>query len=970
LAKDITLLEKLPRPSITFDDQEYLASTRRYTLAKIVQWIENPAPENRVFWLHGATGMGKSTIARYLRKTLGDAGRLAAYFFFKRGSKDQERPDFVIGTLAYQLAHIEQRLKSAICNVIRNPPSDQLFPSQFKAFILNSLQAASFSLPIVIIIDALDEYNDALKFLDVLVEFIPQFPSNIKVLLTSRHEPDIESRISKLGPETLELRSASTRAMTALFEERLRAIQGWQIDHPTPDQISQLVGLADGLFGWASAACNLIANPLLRPPDHILNEILSPQSDYRRASENHLDDLYIAALRHLFPKLRPDLHAENFQRVFRAVFVIKHPLTVEDLQTLLGDTVNVNSVISALRGLQTQVTSDVTSDTPVTPSTQRFHASFLDFIDNPQRCTDDRFRVDPPKSHAALAEACFRLMDHFFHPEQPLLRSETSDTQISDIHRYAIRNWAVHVCNANMTDELRDAAAGFCERHFVQWFQIQIQSVIEDVQAREDMMAFVLDGQDASDRLNMFGVVFLTHGGHLKGNNIIDTAISVQDVAVRITVADHPKRANHLDNFGRLLTRRYNLTGQLADIDKAVRSHREALVLRSAHDPDRWRSLYNLTVALAARFRQLRHVPDLVEGIMICRQSFRELALGYPGHPTSCTVLITRGEMLIDLYMCTKQSSDLEEALAAFHDGVQYELAPTSERYRSARLWAHHADSHDRPALEAYQTSVRLLSRISMFESDLQTHEPTLPSGGGLGCNAAACAIRSGELGLAVELLEGARQSVWSQTLRFRAQLEKLAAVAPAHLQSLKRISHALEYDVLQRMMPTSEELTHCARLSQAWLLALEEVRRLDGLQDFLQPTSFTKLQGAAANGPVVILNASEYGCDALVMSSTGVNHVPLPEFTLTIAKELAISFRRSDHGWTECTTPVSIPEPDLIHQYFSRHTAALLRRLRRPQLSPDWLRYLPSTALVLLWSSVVKLIIQTLGLEVRRIKC
>ena len=317
--KDDHLVESLPHASVIFDNQEYLVSTRIQTLTTISKWIEDPTADKRVFWLHGAAGMGKSTIAHHLRKVLGEAGRLAAHFFFKRHSKDQERPDFIIGTLAYQLAHVDRPLRAVICKAIRRISPDQLFSSQFKAFILSALLAGSFPLPVVIILDALDEYDDALKFLGVLAQSVPHFPPNVKLFLTSRYEPEIESRMLRLGVEMLELRSASARAMTALFTERLGATEGWRNRPPTQDQISQLVLSADGLFGWAGTACNLIAQARLGAPDQILNQVLLSQSEHRLLSESPLDSLYAAALEHLFPKTSgPDLHAKNFQRVFGA----------------------------------------------------------------------------------------------------------------------------------------------------------------------------------------------------------------------------------------------------------------------------------------------------------------------------------------------------------------------------------------------------------------------------------------------------------------------------------------------------------------------------------------------------------------------------------------------------------------------------------------------------------------------------
>ena len=43
-------------------------------------------------------------------------------------------------------------------------------------------------------------------------------------------------------------------------------------------------------------------------------------------------------------------------------------------------------------------------------------------------------------------------------------------------------------------------------------------------------------------------------------------------------------------------------------------------------------------------------------------------------------------------------------------------------------------------------------------------------------------------------------------------------------------------------------------------------VRELPGLSRFLLPLLFSDLQRAASGGPVIIVNASQYGCDALIV--------------------------------------------------------------------------------------------------------
>jgi hypothetical protein len=57
----------------------------------------------------------------------------------------------------------------------------------------------------------------------------------------------------------------------------------------------------------------------------------------------------------------------------------------------------------------------------------------------------------------------------------------------------------------------------------------------------------------------------------------------------------------------------------------------------------------------------------------------------------------------------------------------------------------------------------------------------------------------------------------------------------------------------------------------------ISSIRMLPGLSRFLLPQLFPDLQKAARDGPVTTANASQYGCDALIIMNTqDLVHIPL----------------------------------------------------------------------------------------------
>jgi hypothetical protein len=172
----------------------------------------------------------------------------------------------------------------------------------------------------------------------------------------------------------------------------------------------------------------------------------------------------------------------------------------------------------------------------------------------------------------------------------------------------------------------------------------------------------------------------------------------------------------------------------------------------------------------------------------------------------------------------------------------------------------------------------------------------------GLARNAAACAIRSGDFGKAVEFLETGRNIFWSQALQLRTPLDELRTAAPDLAKKLQDISRALEQGSFRdtsadlsstsQRMSVEKETIRYRSLNEDWWATLAKVRLLDGFGDFLRPKTLGTLQHAASKGPVIILNSSIYGCDALIVTSSSVNYIPLSKMTSSVAKSLTTRVR------------------------------------------------------------------------------
>ena len=454
----------------------------------------------------------------------------------------------------------------------------------------------------------------------------------------------------------------------------------------------------------------------------------------------------------------------------------------------------------------------------------------------------------------------------------------------------------------------------------------------------------------------------------------LELAITLHQEALELQPQPHRSRSNTLNNLACALETRFQNFGRPDDLDAAISLHRDALQLRPPPPhPDRSSFLSNLASGLTSRFEQASRHEDLDEAIHVYRQSIEALVTG---HPFVCPISANLGRALMTAYTNTHESKYLEEAMDAFRLAVTCKSASAFHRYQAAVSWAKNADSTHKSALEAYSFAIELLPRLATtLGLDLQSRYLALTSAGnGLARAAASCAIRLGQYGKAVELLEGGRAVFWSQVLQLRTPMADLHDAAPELETELQQISLALEQGSLRDLsknlsntpeiiISMEEEASHFRRLDDQWMAKLEKVQLMDGFQDFLRPSGLSTLQHAAVNGPVVILNASVTGCAALILTSAGVQHVPFPDLTLDdvtrLAKLLQVASKGIDNWFPEFDCAYTTYMEDVQRMSDLPNTMQMLRL-------PDESRheYIFRLVLAVLWTSVAMPVIHMLNLE------
>ncbi|KAG2144241.1 CHAT domain-containing protein [Suillus clintonianus] len=398
----------------------------------------------------------------------------------------------------------------------------------------------------------------------------------------------------------------------------------------------------------------------------------------------------------------------------------------------------------------------------------------------------------------------------------------------------------------------------------------------------------------------------------------VDEAIGLHRAALLLRPPGHSDRSTSLNNLANSLDDRFEQRGIPSDLDEAIELHRAALLLFPPGHSLRSLSLNNLAVSLQYRFEQ-RGVPsDLDEAIELNRAA---LLLCPPGHSVRSLSLNNLAVSLHDRFKQRGVPSDLDEAIELHRDalllrpprfkerGTLFDLdeafglyvqlsylshAVSRSDLTAAKSWVTSAEEmNHESALLAYQTALKFLDQLVTILSSSPRHFDVVKVAiASLAMDAFSCSVRHGALTTAVEMVEQGRAVFWTQLARLRSPLDELSLsgdTGAALEKEFKQLSFGLRSAFDQS---TEEQSPQIRQLTIQWNDVVSRIRMQPDCSRFLLPPLFSDLQKAAAEGPVIIVNASEYSCDALiVLSSQDPVHVPL-DITRTEVSELSSEFR------------------------------------------------------------------------------
>jgi WD40 repeat protein len=446
-----------------------------------------------MYWLKGMAGTGKSTIALTIAREYFDNERLGASFFFSRGGGDLASARKFAVTIADQLAAVSPELRRHISNAVASNCRihDLGLYEQWERLVLQPLSQLDpklYPLPLLIVVDALDECDnedDVRLLLQCLAAATAIESIQLRVFVTSRPDPPINLGFDNIPIEAhrdfilhdIE-KSVVDNDLAVFYREKLADIRQLSEDLRSEHTVQHLVRKSQGLFIHAATVCRFIHDGRQLAADRLFKLIAAGSSPVK--PEKELDQIYMTVLTYSlwgqFDANETVRARPLFCHIVGSIVVLFDAMPLDSLAKLLNEP--REKIISTLDSLHSVLDVPEDDNRPV----RLLHRSFHDFLLDPGRCSNNTFLVDARATHRHLFNCCLRVMlghlrRNICNLERPGTRA--NDIPKSDVHKfiplfiqYACRYWIHHLQQSDVDPTHHSGIQEFFQTRFLYWLEV------------------------------------------------------------------------------------------------------------------------------------------------------------------------------------------------------------------------------------------------------------------------------------------------------------------------------------------------------------------------------------------------------------------------------------------------------------------------------------------------------------------
>jgi tetratricopeptide (TPR) repeat protein len=374
---------------------------------------------------------------------------------------------------------------------------------------------------------------------------------------------------------------------------------------------------------------------------------------------------------------------------------------------------------------------------------------------------------------------------------------------------------------------------------------------------------------------------------HERSESIVDfeTAVQFYHQALDSTPIDDPLRGLRLRSLGAIYTEKYVISKSDADFDAATQ-YLETSLGNQFHDQ---RSVSSTLSAFYDCYMRKYQVTKALEDLNAAIHFWEQMFHHSSQYPYTNSVSEATGPayaLWIRYYRHMGEEVDRQAAINNFRLVLDSDRASVRDKRLAGELllFAHAKDGEWTSAYQTARKTVHLLSSLAHHALDNHDKQYFLADEmSPLASDAAALAIMAGEdVYEAIELLELGRGVIMNALNARRLDLSSLREECPSLAQEFVTLRDQL-YALHQSPL---ENIDQRHEISNKFEQSISNIRKLKGFEHFLRPHSKSDMHAFAQRGPVVIVNASSYRCDAFIIDQASMYTVPLPQLRLSGIKE------------------------------------------------------------------------------------
>ncbi|KAG5659530.1 hypothetical protein KAF25_002089 [Fusarium avenaceum] len=409
----------------------------------------------------------------------------------------------------------------------------------------------------------------------------------------------------------------------------------------------------------------------------------------------------------------------------------------------------------------------------------------------------------------------------------------------------------------------------------------------------------------------------------------LDEAIALSREAVASVPEGHPDLATYLNRLMGGLDKRHDKQGSYRDLEEGIQIGRQIVELTKHVYSGRTFAVSTFAVLLKKRFKAEGSLSDLDEAIEVSQRALNQTPGDSPARTEHCKTL---GDLLVGRNSKTRDDDDIRQAVESYRAAVNHTAGQPLRRIIAA--------ASAMPCCQEYQdaydmgwTAIALIPSLVVARS-LETidRQHLLSHTAGLTAATVGAAVKlKKEPSEVLGLLEQGRGVLGSSLGEMRIDIKELQRDFPGLAEEFIRLRD--EIDTFTRMgtvrqaSPTQRNDGDRRRIAaKSFDELLLEIRQNAGFEDFLGPLSTEQILAAAAYGPIVVINSSWMGCQAIVIQEQALTTLGFRDL-----KEYEIIDRASagDFG--------SVENLEFLWDHITGPVLELLGFTGTPLLEEDW---------------------------------